>query len=106
MTAKRITQINLDIEETFTIRRSSGSIHAHCPECEAQTALVTLGEAAALLNVPAEAIAQEIGSGRLHSCKPIAGTVFICCESLRKAALHLMPRHSNLQITPPKENPK
>lgn len=106
MTAKRITQINLDIEETFTIRRSKGSIQAHCPQCETHSALVTLSEAATLLNVPLDVIAGEIESSRLHSLKPAAGTVLICFESLRKVALHLMPRNSNLQINPSKENRK
>ena len=106
MTAKRITQINLDIEETFTIRRSTGSIQAHCPECDALSALVTLSEAATLLDVAAEVIAREIEIGRLHSPKPTTGAAFVCFESLRKAALHLMPRNSNLHINPSKETSK
>jgi hypothetical protein len=106
VTAKRITQINLDIEETFTIRRSTGSIQAHCQECGALSALVTLSEAATLLDVAAEVIAGEIESGRLHCPKAASGAVLICFESLQKAALHLMPRNFNLHINPSKENSK
>lgn len=106
MTVKRIARINLDIEETFIIRRSAGSIQAHCPECDAFSALVTLSEAATLLNVAAEVIAGEIENGRFHSPKTARGAVFICFESLQKAALHLMPRNSTLHINPSKETSK
>ena len=77
MTAKRITRINLDIEETFTIRRSTGSMQAHCPKCDSLSALVTLSEAATLLSVAAEVIAEEIESGRLHSPMPATGAPFV-----------------------------
>jgi hypothetical protein len=106
VTARRITQINLEIEETFTIRRSTGSIQAHCPECDALSALVTLSEAATLLGMSSEVIVREIESGRLHSCKPTAGPVLICFESLQKAAPHLLPSHSSLHTNSTKENSK
>ena len=43
MNARRITEITLETEETFTIRRSAGAIRVPCPVCGSVLALVTPG---------------------------------------------------------------
>lgn len=103
MKARRITHISLDIEETFTIRRSTGSIQAHCPQCGSLTPLVTLGESATLLDVTTDVIAREIKSGRLHSCNTASGAPLICFESVKRTAPFLLPCNSKLHINPQKE---
>lgn len=104
MNARRITEITLETEETFTIRRSAGAIRVPCPVCGSVLALVTPGEAAALFSVDMQAVHREIDSGHLHVQQSAGGSLLICLQSLLEAAPHLL-RNSKLQINQIKEIP-
>lgn len=103
MKARRITEITLETDETFTIRRNAPQ--APCPVCGSLLAMVAPSQAAAILGVGAQAVLREIDSGQLHIQQVPGGRVLVCLESLQNAAPHLLPANSNLQINQTKENP-
>jgi hypothetical protein len=106
MAARRITQITLDVLETFTIRPGAGSVQAHCSRCGTLATLITPAEAAVILGFGLELIFKEVESGRIHVQQSGAkGTDLICLRSLREAAPRLLSVSSQLQIHPTKENP-
>lgn len=105
MKARRITEIIFETDETITIRRSSGSMRAPCPQCGSLVDLITPEEAALLLRAGVQDIFREVEAGYIHAEKSASGSVLLCLESLQKAAPRLLPGNSELQINQVKENP-
>jgi len=103
--ARRITEITLETEDTFTIRRRAGATRVPCPVCGSGLALFTPAEAAALFGVGMQDVQHEIDSGRLHVQQSAAGSLLICLQSLQETAPHLLPGNSKLQINQSKEIP-
>ena len=84
--ARRITEITVETDETFTIRRSADSVRVPCPQCGSLSAMVTPNEAAALFGVGIRDLCREIDAGRLHFQEIESGSVLICLGSLQQAA--------------------
>jgi hypothetical protein len=100
--AKRVTEITMQTDEAFVIRRSAGSPHAMCTQCGSVVPMVTPDEAAILFRVAVRVIYREIEAGQLHFQETAAGSVLVCLDSLRKLA-SLLPRKSSSQIKNNKE---
>jgi len=94
---KRITEITLEFQETFTIRRSAGSQQTHCLQCGSLTAMLTPLEAASLLQVGVHVIHREIESGRLH-VQHDGKSPLICLRLIQAEAPRMLPGNSKIQI--------
>ena len=97
MKARRITEITMQTDEAFVIRRSAGSVQAMCAHCGSGAPMITPEEAAVLFKVAVRVIYREVESGQLHFQETPAGSVVVCLDSLRKIASSL-PRNSSSQI--------
>lgn len=86
MKARRVTEITVQTEEAFVLRRSSGSPHASCAQCRTPAPMVTAEEAAVLFGVALRSIYREIEAGELHFEETAAGSVLVCLRSLRQTA--------------------
>ena len=86
MKARRVTEITVQTEEAFVLRRSSGSPHASCAQCGTPSPMVTAEEAAVLFGVAVRSIYREIEAGELHFEETAAGSVLVCLHSLRQTA--------------------
>ncbi|MGD0629750.1 MAG: hypothetical protein ABR987_10365 [Terracidiphilus sp.] len=109
MKTRRITEITLQSDEIFTIRRSEGSIRTLCTQCASASAMVTPQEAATLFRVGIRAICREVDAGRLHFQENASGLLLICLQSLQSSALlgstNFTIQGNQSQINQPKENP-
>lgn len=95
--ARRVTEITLQTDEAFVLRRRAGSAHAHCPGCGSVVPMFTPEEATALLRVSVRTIYREIEAGQLHFHETPEGSVLVCLDSLQKIT-SLLTRNSNSQI--------
>ena len=98
MKGKRITEITLEVQETFTIRRSAGAQQRHCLQCDSLTAMLTPIEAVSLLQVGMHVIHREIESGRLHVRHDGGASLLICLRSIQAEAPRMLPGNSKIQI--------
>jgi hypothetical protein len=102
MKAKRTTEITVQTDEAFVIRRGVGSAHLNCEQCGAGAPMVAPEEAAALMGVAVRAIYREVEAGRLHFQDSSFGSVVVCLGSLRDIASSLSG-NSSTQIKNQKE---
>lgn len=84
--SRRITEITLETNEIYTIRRDAGSVCIPCSQCGASD-MVTVHQAAALFHVGVRAICREVEAGRLHFLESAGGSLLICLDSLQQSAL-------------------
>lgn len=102
MKARRITEITVQTDEAFVIRRPAGSPHATCVQCGSSAPMVTPEEAAVLFTVAVRVIYREIEAGQVHFEETPAGSVAVCLDSLQKIA-PLLRRNSSSKIKNEKE---
>jgi hypothetical protein len=102
MKAKRTTEITVQTDEAFVIRRGAGSPQLNCERCGAGVPMIAPEEAAVLMGVAVRAIYREVEAGRLHFQDSAFGSVVVCLGSLREMAARLSG-NSNTQIKNQKE---
>ena len=110
MTPRRITEITVETDETFTLRFGAGSSSARCPRCGSRSAAFTHPQAAALFWAAVRAVCGQIEMEQVHTARTSSGSSVICLDSLRRAApllsgKSILQMHQT-QIHPIKENPK
>lgn len=98
MKGKRITEITLEFQESFTIRRSASAQQTHCLQCGSLTAMLTPLEAASLLQVGVHVIHREMESGRLHVQRDGGKSLLICLRSIQSETPRMLPGNSKIQI--------
>ena len=69
----RTTEIKIESEEIYLLRRSRRPIRAWCAECEAVVQMVTPDEAANLAGVTARTVYRWIEQGKVHFTETAAG---------------------------------
>jgi hypothetical protein len=94
--ARRVTEITVQTDEAFIIRRRAGSVQVCCAHCGSGVPMVTPEEAAALFRVGVRAIYREIEAGQLHFQETPGGSVVVCLDSLQKI-VGLLSRNSGSQ---------
>lgn len=104
MKARRITEITVETDEIFTLRRDAGAAQARCAQCGSAAATLSHPESAALLWAAISSVGSRVAPERIHMTKAESGAIVICLDSLRKAAPQL-PGKSILKINHIKENP-
>lgn len=80
------TQITVETTERFTLPREPDAVRTPCPECGSLSGLVTPGHAATLLGLDVRDVCRAIEAGTLHVLTNAAGSLFVCFDSLKKAA--------------------
>ena len=103
MKARRITEISVQTDEAFVIRRRAGSFQAVCATCGPTAPMITPEEAAALFQVPVRAIYRAVEGGQLHFQEAPASSVVVCLDSLQEMVPQF--RNSNSKTQNDKEIP-
>jgi hypothetical protein len=100
--ARRVTEITMQTDEAFAIRRRAGSVTAVCAQCGSGMPMLVPEEAAVLFGVAVRAVYRELETGRLHFQETSTGSVLVFLDSLRKIASGFL-RNSSSQINNNKE---
>lgn len=79
---KRRTEITVETDRVFVIRRRSGSVLAWCAECAALVKMITPDEAAALAGISSRTIYHWIESEQIHFTETAGGQMLVCFNSL------------------------
>ena len=92
----RRTEVTIETDEIWIIRRSASGIAARCAECARQTTMITLDEAAQLAELDPRDVQRLVIEGRIHNNGPAGDLSFICSNSiasiLRDSSSTLMKR--------------
>ena len=78
-----MTEINLEIEETITMRTRQALLF-HCKVCLKQVRMVGINEAAMIAKLNAREIFRLVESDQLHFTEDQSGLIFVCLPSLRE----------------------
>jgi ethanolamine utilization microcompartment shell protein EutL len=89
MKERRVTEITMQTDESFLIRRSRDSVPVRCAQCGSTVPMVSAEEAAMLSRVSVRLIYREIEAGQVHFQETSAGSVMVCLDSLRKSGPQL-----------------
>ena len=76
----RRTEVTIETDEIWIIRRSASGFAAWCPACARQTTMITPDEAALLAELDPRDVQRLVIDGRIHNNGP-AGS-FICSNSI------------------------
>ena len=82
MSIKRRTEITVEMDRIFVIRRHEEPVLARCAVCGGQTKMVTADEAAAHSRVSSRTIYRWIETEKIHFMESREGTLLICLRSL------------------------
>lgn len=82
MKKTKTTEITVETEELFVIKRRDRSLNSRCETCNALVQMVTLAEAARISRVSELVIYEQIKARFLHSTETPVGPVLICLNSL------------------------
>ena len=81
---KTRTEVTIETDELWIIRRPGSGLVARCPECGERTTLLTPEEAALLTELNQREIFWQIESGLIHGVKMPGGLVLVCSNSIVK----------------------
>ncbi len=76
------TDIFIETNETFVIRRKRTFIRRRCEDCECEVSMISLEESASLICQNTEFISSMIDKKRIHICNSETETPLICLKSL------------------------
>jgi len=79
---KRITEIKVENEEIYLLRRLQKPTHAWCGKCGAKVRMVTPDEAARAAGVNTRTIYRWIENAKVHYLETPDGKLFICSRAL------------------------
>ena len=78
----RTTEIKVETEELYLLRRSGKPVRAWCPACAAEVRMLTADGAAAAAGVSTRTIYRWVERGKIHFTETGQGQVLICLNSL------------------------
>jgi hypothetical protein len=87
MTQRTRTQITIHTQERIVVRRLNYSPLAHCEKCGEPVLLVTLENAAAILQGTLQQTRSLLAAGGLHTAEAETGAQLICCNSISTASM-------------------
>ena len=82
----RRTEIQIETDEIWIIRRPVKGFANRCPDCDDQTTMVTPDEAALLTKLCAPDINRFVEAGLVHYTTLAGGRVLICFNSIMKVS--------------------
>ena len=83
MKARR-TEVTIETDEIWIIHRAGSGFVSGCPECDEQTTMMTLDEAAVLTKLGVQDIIRYAESGLIHYAAMPGGRVLVCFHSIMK----------------------
>ena len=83
MKARR-TEVTIETDEIWIIRRPAGGLVGMCPECEEQTTMMTPEEAAVLTKLSGQDIICHAECGLIHYATIPGGRVLVCFNSIMR----------------------
>jgi hypothetical protein len=81
---RKRTEIVVELDEVFVIRRRQTISSAWCRECGDQVQMLTPDEAATIASLSSRLIYRWIEAGRIHFSETADGHLLICQRSLPK----------------------
>lgn len=86
MTNLKKILITTESREIFIVRvKGKNVIQRFCPDCAAESEILTLDEAVSLSNVPMKKLIRLIETGAVHSLETESGHWLVCAASLLNA---------------------
>jgi hypothetical protein len=82
MKRRKTTEIVVEREQTFVIRKLDYSELQGCPQCGDNTHLVSVDEAVSIVHLTARAIYQQVESQHAHFTETPDGKLLVCPNSL------------------------
>jgi len=82
MKSIRTAKFTIETERTFIFRNSEGRRQGWCPDCEAETQMATVADAARELELSELSMYQLLGSRSLHFMEDSDGRVLVCLNSI------------------------
>ena len=77
----RRTIVNIEIDQLL-LAKTSGIMQFRCDKCGAPVTMLTPEQAGIVAGLSARAIYRLIETGELHFTETLAGSLFVCCNSL------------------------
>ncbi len=81
--SKKITEITIETEQVFIVRRQAAITESWCDGCSAFVRMVTPEQATLLTHISARAIYRQTENGELHFTETLEGLLLICLDSLK-----------------------
>jgi hypothetical protein len=85
MKKRKRTEIVVEREQVFVIRKLDDSAPQCCPQCGDQVQMVSVDEAASIRGVSSREIYQQVESAQVHFSEKPDGRLLICLASLFKS---------------------
>jgi hypothetical protein len=78
----KITEMTVETDEVFIIRRAQARIRAWCAECAAEVEMITSEQAIPLMGASLREIACRLEAGQIHFTEMNDGRLLVCVNSL------------------------
>ena len=78
----RRTEVTIETDEIWIIRRPGSGFQTWCPVCDRQTTMVTPDEAALLTELDGQDIYRQVEAGLIHCAKMPGGILLVCSNSI------------------------
>lgn len=88
------TEVTIETDEIWIIRRPGSRFVASCPVCGEQTTMITPDEAAFLAALDARDIYRHIETGLIHYAKQPGGFLLVCSNSILKLSTDQADKHT------------
>jgi len=82
MKKRKRTEIVIEREQVFVIRKLDNSAPQCCPQCSDQAQMVSVDEAASIVHLTAVAIYRRVESRQAHFVEMTDGSLRVCLNSL------------------------
>jgi hypothetical protein len=79
---KRARTMKITATRRRTIRLTPPAVRARCPVCEREVEMLTVTQAAEVLEIEALAFKQFIADGQVHAVETLSGGFRVCQDSL------------------------
>ena len=79
---KRTTEIIIEKEEAFVVRKVPRRVFAWCAQCAAEVRVCTPDEAGAAARVGARTVYRWVEAGKVHFTETAEGPLLVCLNSL------------------------
>jgi len=86
MKAGQRTVIEVELEQSLSVRRRRAAVNGWCPVCAAEVAMLTPDEAASLISITTRALYRLIEADSLHFVETSLGLIRLCLPSLLASA--------------------
>ncbi|HUJ41123.1 MAG TPA: hypothetical protein VLW54_11305 [Candidatus Acidoferrales bacterium] len=84
--SRKSAEITVETEEIVVVSGRRGAVRRRCAKCGQEVSMVSPQQAAQIAGVTVLTMYQWITEGKVHSCEPERGALFVCVRSLTPAS--------------------